>query len=170
MVKRGAPTGAKPAMRQTTKGVRIACIGEQKAGVEELTTYDVPLDHDVFTIGELCPVSELVRLPFLVSRVRPSLRYAATRDSYGYDLSEAYYPNQVVKDLMICCEAKWLEESDGEDALLETPKRWSEGVGSVIVVRKDRRPLYAHHVKILLDLVTAVRMFDANPPNYQSCL
>lgn len=76
--------------RLSVKGVRIACAGEKGKRIPELTDYDVPLDHDVFTLGEMSQISELIGIAILVSRVRPSLNYAASRNSFGYALSSSH--------------------------------------------------------------------------------
>ena len=58
---------------QRVKAVRIACCGEREAGVDELSECDIPIDHDVFDLGEECPISKIIGIPILVSKVRPSL-------------------------------------------------------------------------------------------------
>ena len=139
----------------SVQGVRIACAGEQAAHIPELTDYDVPLDHEVFTVGETSQVSELIGITILFSKVRPCLNYAATRDSFGYALSSSHYPNPAVEQLMMYCNTTEANVLGGGLALLETPKRWSKGVGSVIAVRKDLKPLHAHHVEVLLKFIQA---------------
>ena len=96
-------------------------------------------------------------MPLLVSKVQPTLAYAATRDSFEYGLTAMHYPNKIVEDLMICCDPRLVDRGDGGAELLKTPRRWLEGVGSVIVVRKDGHSLYAHHVKVMLDFMEMVK-------------
>lgn len=141
------------------KGVRIASSGNQSAGADRMKTVDVPLDHDVFDRGDTCPVSDMVGIPLLVSRVRPSMQYAANKDTFGFDLGSNYFPNPIVQKFMICCDLKLAREEDSK--LFEAPKRWCKGVGSVVVVRADRKPLYVHHVRALLDFTRSVLDLDA---------
>lgn len=165
-----APDGGKQNKRKTVKGVRVACIGEVKSGVASLGDCDLPPDHDVFSMGELCPISELLNIPILVSRVRPSLRFAATRDSFGYDLDSSYYPNATIEALMICCDARLTGDSNGASALLKTPKRWLQKVGSVVLARNDHKPLHAHHVQVLLKFIRTISTWDVKAPYYYSFL
>ncbi|KAK3721889.1 hypothetical protein LTR37_002705 [Vermiconidia calcicola] len=157
-------TASAEGLQQRVRGVRIACSGERVAGAEAFTTHDVPLDHDVFGCGELCPVSKLVNMPLLVSKVRPSLHYAATRNTFSYELSGGHYSNVAVRKLMICCDQLLVQEKDSGAELLKTPRRWMEMVGSVIVVRQDGVPLYAHHLKVLLDFIETVTVHNQKIP------
>ena len=91
---------------QRVKAARIACCGERCAGVEDMSEHDIPLDHDVLDFGEECPVSKIIDIPILVSKIRPSLQYAATRDTFGYDLDPPHYRNLIVEQLMVCCDTK----------------------------------------------------------------
>lgn len=140
------------------------------SGVAPLADYDLPSDHDVFIMGELWPISELLGIPFLVSRVRPSLHFAATKDSFGYDLDSSYHPNGTIEALMICCDARLTGESNGDSALLKTSKRWLQRVGSVVLARKDHKPLHVHHVQVLLKFIRTVSTWDAKAPCHQSFL
>ncbi|KAK5693127.1 hypothetical protein LTR97_010603 [Elasticomyces elasticus] len=139
------------------QGVRIACSGELDIGVTRLKAYDVSLDHDVFHEGELCPVSKLIGMPLLISKVRPSLDYAATQDTYQYSLPETHHRNSLVAKLMICCDLGdgTIEHDIEINALCQTFERW-KNAGSVIVVRQDRKELYPHHSKLLLKFIAFV--------------
>lgn len=124
----------------------------------------MPLDHDVFGCGELCPVSKLVNMPLLVSRVRPSLQYAATRNTFSYELSGGHLWNVAVQKLMIRCDPILVLGKDSGAGLLKTPRRWTKTVGSVIIVRQDGVPLYAHHLKVLLGFMETVMVHNQKMP------
>lgn len=63
---------------------------------------------------------------------------------------------------MMCCNTTEANGLGGGLALLETPKRWSKGVGSVIAVRKDLKPLHAHHVEVLLKFIQASKRWTTS--------
>ena len=50
---------------------------------------------------------------------------------------------------MVCCDTKIVEEDKENAKLFQAPKRWRKNVGNVIMARADRKPLYAHHLKVL---------------------
>ena len=134
------------------KGVSIACDGEVRAGVNEMASCDVPLNHDVFIIGEVSPVSKLIGIPLLVLRLRPAPEYTEVKDCFGFKLkfSESYFPNKTAGTVMMCCGLKEADDPLNDTPLFDSPTRWSANVGSVIVVREDRKLLDSHHVQALL--------------------
>lgn len=122
-----------------------------------MTERDIPVDHHVFDEGEIIPISKIIGIPMLLSKVRPSLAYAATRDTFGYGLSSGHYPNRLAEKLMVCCDPRLAKEDPQNAKLFETRARWLSNVGNIIVAREDRKPLYAHHLEILIEFLESVR-------------
>ena len=54
---------------QRVNAVRIPCCGERCTGVEDMSEHDISLDHDVFDLGEECPISKIIGMPILVSKI-----------------------------------------------------------------------------------------------------
>lgn len=141
------------------KCVRIACNGESNQHINYLEEYDLLSDHDVFTLGEVSPMSQLVGIPLTLVRAMPSRiqepyrrrnpddKPAAPR--YSHDQSARFYPNAMARELMRCAEGAASE-------LLSTPGQWTERVGSVLVARVDGKDLFAHHVSVLADYICRI--------------
>lgn len=134
--------------KSKVKGVLISSTAEQVAGREKMTTYDIPTNHEIYNIGGLCPVSQLVGMPLLVYKIRLTTPHDSRPDSIHYQLSPPYYPNHTASKLMV--------DSDPDELELKPAEGWKDTAGNVIVVRKDRKPLYAVHVRVLLDFMDKV--------------
>lgn len=57
---------------------------------------------------------------------------------------------------MVCCDPQLANEDTEYYGELETPARWLSDVGNVIVARADRKPLYAHYVKVLIEFLESI--------------
>ncbi|CAK1357451.1 uncharacterized protein RHO25_008426 [Cercospora beticola] len=137
--------------------VRVACSGEVsvrhvKEGFDSQNAHEL---HPVFTQGQLSPVSELMGVPLLLMKVRPSL--LRPKDSgeaplqYGTEMVGEYYSNSLATRLMMRC----YESADGKKSIAPLPD-WKDSIGMVLVARTDRKILHPTHVKLMaafLDLI-----------------
>lgn len=142
------------ARHQNQIKVKGVLLSERVGDNEKLTTYDIPTNHEIYDIGDLCPVSQLIGMPLLVYKVTPTVLPASRQAGIRYQFSPRLYPNHTAQKLMIDCDAELAHRQSGE--LLKPTEGWKDTVGNVIVVRKDRKPLYAHHVRVLLDFMDKV--------------
>ncbi|KAI0425312.1 hypothetical protein F5Y09DRAFT_352356 [Xylaria sp. FL1042] len=126
------------------KGVKINCTGEQeilkKPHFEEIEVdaCDIILaDHDTSDIARF------IGLPIMTKRCSPDPRWA------NIDRTGAYN-NQDATFLHLCCDPKAKrDEARGVLGWGWAPERWQSKVGSVIVVRRDQKPLSRWHVEAL---------------------
>ena len=130
------------------QALRLACNGELAIGAPQYKAFSVTLDHRVFKHGDFCPVSYLVGMPLLLSRARPSLEYSADRDRFGVKPDKRHFRNEVAQSLMFSCDLR-------DRAPFEPLRDWANP-GIVTIFRADGRPLYQHHVEVLLGFLHEV--------------
>ncbi|KXZ43245.1 hypothetical protein GPECTOR_96g711 [Gonium pectorale] len=101
------------------------CSGDRSALFFRATS--LPTEHPAFLTGTPSPVAALVGLPLLVYRLDPRPSLSIPR--------AATYDNQRVTYIMI-------DPYSGFAAA-----EWQQGIGSVVLVRSDRKPLPPQHVE-----------------------
>jgi hypothetical protein len=116
-------------MTTEVQAVRIFCKGE--GGILEKTT--IPSDHTLFN-ERVSPLSAAITLPIHVYREGPL-------ENAKIHPERALYDNAPATKLMI----------ELEDGL--APPDWQCGVGTVLVARKDKKPLSVEHMEALMDFV-----------------
>lgn len=140
-------------------GVRINCIGDEASGRPKFEACELPATHGSFKFPTSSQVSKRIELPLTILRfqdtslqnVLPPAVYSfnteatalhlvcdvptANENSNMYDHHSVYDPTR----LDTSNEASWGHPIP----------RWTWNIGSVIVVRKDKLPLYPEHVQAL---------------------
>lgn len=117
------------------KGVKISCRGEQTTfGTAKYVAVDVPKDHPVFN-SPIAPMSELVGLPVRARKYPADRRW---RDNTVSDVFE----NQAVTFLHQTTDVT-------SSAWGWAPFQWQNEIGSVLVVRSDKKDITTHLVEAL---------------------
>jgi hypothetical protein len=143
-----------PATQQPTdinvKGVRINCIGDMRAVSEpHFETVEVSSTDPIFTEHDTSDIAQRIGLPIFTRRCPPNPRRENDKDSKVFE-HESLFNNQDAKFLHLCCDLK--AEFDLRTGTLGwgwASKQWQNSVGSIIVVRQDRKPLSPLHVEAL---------------------
>lgn len=134
------------------KAIRVACSGEVSKGVKELSTYNILDTNDVFTKGQLSDITNLVSIPLLVLKMRPSMLKhdplpstgrARTMHGYSFRGKAEYYPNLIASTLMA--------------GNANRDSQWRDEIGSVLIARADKISLEKDHLQIILRLISDAR-------------
>ncbi|KAK5687995.1 hypothetical protein LTR17_026584 [Elasticomyces elasticus] len=136
--------------RKKVQGIRIARPGSRTVSVDQYDIIEVPLSHDIFDYGEICPVSELVGMPLLVLKLQS---YFPDQDLARSKVAKPHYRNRAVDQLMICCDPE-VASMPGE-GLCQTSPDWTN-TGNVMLVREDKKELWPHHIKLLLKFIATI--------------
>lgn len=141
----------------SVQAVKIASSGEFE---HQYCIYNIPADRDIFTKGELSPVSKLIGIPLLIAPFRPSLLRKTYKrkhapDQYSHKVVDEFCDNTTAGKLMICCDA-----DEARTLPFATPQEWQGKIGTMLVARADREPLYPHHIMAMLGFVAKVDCFD----------
>ncbi|KAL9607222.1 MAG: hypothetical protein Q9167_007844 [Letrouitia subvulpina] len=143
-----------PATQQSistkVKGVKINCLGDQKMFnspcFEEL---EISSTDPIFFNHDTSDIANRIGLPIYTRRCPPNPRWANDQDNkiFGSDLP---FKNQYATYLHLCCDpnAKFDPQS-GVSSWGWVSKRWLNDVGTIIVVRQDKKPLSPLHVEAL---------------------
>lgn len=130
------------------KAVKINCLGDQKIlRKPKFEPVDVSSTDSIFFTNHNSGIAERVELPVYTHRCTPSSAWVNDR---GSSILEGHSPfeNQDATFLHLCCDPN-------AEFGLETlgwgwaPMQWQNNVGSVLVVRQDKKPLSALHVEAL---------------------
>lgn len=131
-----------PATGVTVKGVRINCPGDQVNGKPKYEPVEVPLSDAVFTHGEKSGISILINLPVLARK--------CDIDSASQNVKLEGASNESASHMYVCCDPE--AKNDGDNSGFgRIPMRWLAAVGSVLVVREDKKPLTPFHAEVLAD-------------------
>lgn len=115
------------------QGVKISCDGELKQG--KFIPVDVPLDHPIFTTSKGPDIPKKIGLDIRIHQYPP---HPALRNTTGS------LDNQVVTFLH-------LDANPHSPSWGWAPPEWQSGVGSVLLVRADRKPISPRQVEILTE-------------------
>ncbi|KAI1348769.1 hypothetical protein F5Y01DRAFT_317410 [Xylaria sp. FL0043] len=126
------------------KGVKINCTGDQEV-LNKPHFEEIEVDACDILLGdhETSDIARYIGLPIVTKRCPPHPCWANKRDSGMYTNVDATY-------LHLCCDPK--AERDKARGILGwgyAPMRWQNNVGSIIVVRRDQKPLSRWHVEAL---------------------
>jgi len=143
-----------------TKAVKIASNGEFVFPRPQSTLLDVPLDHAIFEVGEPVPMSELVGIPMLITTFRPSLvkktyRDKVPEDRYSSAAVDKFCENTTAARLIVSCTL-----GERTPLLFTNSLRWQQKVGTALVARVDKMPLYPHHIAAMQSFVAKVDGYD----------
>lgn len=134
---------------EKVKGVRINCLGDVKMlkrpRFEEI---ELPTTHSIFTKHDTSDIASGIGLPILTQRCPPDPQWA--NSDWTIFEGSSPYNNQDATFLHMCCdpEAKY-DPTTGSLGWAWCPTPWQGGVGSTIVVRKDRKALLPIHMEAL---------------------
>jgi len=118
------------------QGVKITCLGDQKIlGAWKYMSVDVPSDHSVFILREASPIAKLLGLEIFVCKYPLNKLWKEHRESYE---------NPGVEFLQIDADPK-------SDSWGSTPEQWKGDLGSVVVVRADRKPIAPRQIESLCE-------------------
>ncbi|TFY71191.1 hypothetical protein EVG20_g1802 [Dentipellis fragilis] len=115
-----APVVPPAGPNEPVRGIVVACEGDRMQR-SIFTPVQIPPSHDIYQLGSISPVSVLIGMPIIVWR---HLRQSP------FDIERsAALDNQIITYIMI-------EPDNGFAAPI-----WQENVGTVTVMRQDRKPL-----------------------------
>ncbi|KAI0199273.1 hypothetical protein F4808DRAFT_433227 [Astrocystis sublimbata] len=128
------------------QGVRINCQGDRQLLNKPLfEEVKLPDFHHIFDKDEhdTSDIAERVGIPILTKRCFPHPLWATTQ-------ATGMYINQEATFLHMCCDPNVkFDLSRGILGWGFASRDWQGGVGSVMVVRKDKKPLWKWHVEAL---------------------
>ncbi|KAI1204516.1 uncharacterized protein F4807DRAFT_447060 [Annulohypoxylon truncatum] len=132
------------------KGVRINCIGDQKmCGRPKFEAVEIAQPDPIFSYGDVSEIMKRVELPIITQHCRPDPKWA---NNENYKAFEGMSPfnNQDATYLHLCCDPNAdLKLQMGKLGWGFAPLKWQDGVGSVIVVRQDKKPLFPLHMEAM---------------------
>ncbi|KAF1830653.1 hypothetical protein BDW02DRAFT_92701 [Decorospora gaudefroyi] len=130
-------------------GVRMNCIGDEKVdGRPKCEAAMIPGYHRIFEV-EAAPISERLGFPVMVCRIPGSVNHWKQRSSVE---GMCAYVNQPATMLHLGCEPTNTEGMmKSQYAWGWAPWKWQNDVGSVIIVRKDKKHLLPEHAEALAD-------------------
>ena len=155
------------------EGVRISCVGDMVThGVPKFSALRVPMDHPMvricahvepshhrihlffalrvsmehpmFGIQTSIPISKTLEMPLLAHQLRPDVAwkdYRTCSERFGHSSPYENIPTTFLH-MKTDPDISWWGWA---------PMRWQNDVGSVIVVRQDRKPLVPKHIDALCD-------------------
>ncbi|EOD51178.1 putative zinc finger mynd-type protein [Neofusicoccum parvum UCRNP2] len=131
-------------------GVKINCEGDQKVfGAPPFEEVEVPLLHPIFHNHDTSDIAALLELPILTAKYPPNKAWVEASPEDLRTRFECYYPfvNQAATFLHLT--ATKAAKDDPKSTWGWAPMRWQSKVGSVLVVRQDRKPLLPLHAEAL---------------------
>jgi hypothetical protein len=110
---------------------------------------DVPLTDPVFQgyWNDTSDIADRIGLPVLTRRCPVSLRWAGAKGQHDFG-NRNPYNNQEATFLHLCCDPKADNYPSGPGWSL-AGWQWQQDVGSVTVVRRDKKPLAPIHLEAL---------------------
>ncbi|KAL8671138.1 MAG: hypothetical protein Q9168_004353 [Polycauliona sp. 1 TL-2023] len=126
-------------------GVQISCQGDMDVfGKTKYTAVSIPVQHSIFTVtvlpGQTSAIAHRIGEPWLIMQLSADL-------SWEWD-GEAYV-NQEATFLFRNIDPTANFRDANNMGWGWVPMRWQDGVGSVIVVRRDRTPLDPTKVEVV---------------------
>ncbi|KAI1329685.1 hypothetical protein F5Y16DRAFT_417280 [Xylariaceae sp. FL0255] len=152
-----------PSGSLTTKGLRVSCLGDGvmlgKPYIEEVL---VPLEGGVaFGFGnelncvDNSTIATLIGIPTIAYRCFPHPKWANTRDWEAFG-NQSPYKNPEIENLHLCCNIESPYEACS-CAWAELPAGWKRKTGSVLIYRRDKKPLLKEHLIALFDFCSSVK-------------
>ncbi|KAI1125637.1 hypothetical protein F5Y10DRAFT_246746 [Nemania abortiva] len=115
----------------------------------QLEAIDLPTNHDIFTEHDSSDIAERIGLPIFTKRCFPHPNWASEKN-WDVFRGEIPYSNLDAGFLHMGCDPEAEFDHSGRTAAWGCPSvPWTWGVGSVIVVRQDKKPLLPLHVEAL---------------------
>ncbi|KAF2635212.1 hypothetical protein P280DRAFT_484786 [Massarina eburnea CBS 473.64] len=124
---------------ETVHGVRINCIGDTDDDDVIFENVRLPLTHAIFTTQQVLPIPGLMGIPILC-------HHYPRRPEGDDDDPDDYEHNWEYRDLA----QTWLAMPDGSFVHYDNA---GYVAGSVVLARKDGKPLFAKHVHMLWNYI-----------------
>jgi hypothetical protein len=132
------------------KGVKINCIGDEKMfNKPHFEAIDISATDRIFTTHETSDIANRIGLPIFTRHCVPDAKWANDLCNPIFQ-SALPFDNQDATFLHLCCDPD--AESDSHTGGLGwawASQQWQKRVGSIIVVRQDRKPLLPLHVEVI---------------------
>ncbi|KAH6975009.1 hypothetical protein BKA56DRAFT_589904 [Ilyonectria sp. MPI-CAGE-AT-0026] len=135
---------------KVVKGIRINCLGDRQVlGKPHFEPVDVHSTDSIFDDfwHDTSDIADRIGLPLLTRRCPVSLRWAREKRLPDFG-SQSPCNNQDATFLHLCCDSKADSYPSGP-GWSWAGWQWQNHVGSVIVVRRDKKPLAPMHVEAL---------------------
>ncbi|KAF2111354.1 hypothetical protein BDV96DRAFT_499663 [Lophiotrema nucula] len=130
--------------------VRLNCLGDVHVDRRpECEALSIPAKHSIFAQAPT-PLSERIELPVVVQRLPgsvPEWQTPAKKKAYMGPMSP--WCNQDATFLHLGVDPKREDFMNGGYSFGFAPMGWQDDVGTVIVARKDKKPLLPEHVAAL---------------------
>ncbi|KAF2135811.1 uncharacterized protein K452DRAFT_238657 [Aplosporella prunicola CBS 121167] len=124
---------------KTIKGVKVNCDGDVRLlGTTTYEAVDVPPTHPIFYDHDEPSIAKHIGLSVLTRKCEPNPIWAKGS-------SMGFYDNQPVTFLHMDCDLNTMSVPGWGWA----PNKWQNKVGSVLIVRKDCKPLLPLHAAAL---------------------
>lgn len=130
-------------MRYQTRGVRVNCDGDIKLFSKKYVEVEVPKDHPAFST-KAAPISDLVRMPVHAWVYPPHPWWENHEEGSPYKNESAMFLREILDSVQI-------------DGCVPSPL--DPNVGSILVVRRDKKDITAKEVAALCDYC----QFKLNP-------
>jgi hypothetical protein len=143
-----------PATQQSTeikvKGVKINCHGDRvMVGKPHFEAVEVASTDPIFTEHDSSDIMNRIGLPIFTRRCPPNPRWAHDDHNKIFKGSSPFN-NQDATFLHLCCDPKTkFDPQIGTMGWGWASQKWQNSVGSVIVVRQDKKPILPLHVEAL---------------------
>ncbi len=132
------------------KGVRINCLGDQiKLHKPHFEAIEVSSNDLIFTDHDTSDITNRIGLPIFTLRLPPDSRWAHDEDNKIFK-HKSPFNNQDATFLHLCCDP--IAEFDPRSGVMGwgfASMQWQNSVGSVLVVRQDKKPLSLLHMEAL---------------------
>ena len=135
-----------PPKVERVKGVRINCRGDvDMLGRPHFEEIELSIRDSKFGADDTSDIAAHIGLPILTRRIPPDPRWANSDMEGG-----SPFVNQDATFLHQCLDPKAVfDSSTGSLGWAWCSQSWQNNVGSVVVVRKDKKPLLPLHMEAL---------------------
>ncbi|KAH7048484.1 hypothetical protein B0J12DRAFT_755501 [Macrophomina phaseolina] len=132
------------------KGVRINCLGDLKChGRRRFEPVDVPLTPPIFSSHDTSDIADRLEIPILTRREPHSAAWKHAKDLAPFGGLPPGYNLPASSLHLSTSDNKASGRSWGK-----VPSSWMGGIGSVLVVRRNKMPLHRLHVDALTSFCT----------------
>ncbi|KAL7894328.1 hypothetical protein HDV64DRAFT_127229 [Trichoderma sp. TUCIM 5745] len=135
---------------QTIMAVRINCLGDQKmCNRPAFESVEIFPTDPVFNNHDTSDIANRIGFPILTRRLPPNPTWANNKDNAIFNHSSPYN-NQDATFLHLCCDpSPPSNPTTGSLGWGFASMQWQNNVGSVLVLRQDKKPLHPLHVEAL---------------------
>jgi hypothetical protein len=135
-----------PPKVERVKGIRINCRGDVKMlGRPHFEEIELSIKDSTFGAHDNSDIADRIGIPILTRRIPPDPKWANSDMEGG-----SPFNNQDATFLHQCLDPKAVSDpSKGSIGWGWCSQQWQNEVGSVVVVRKDKKPLLPLHMEAL---------------------